>query len=179
PVAVPLPMPMPMQVMLPVAAPMPMPGPMPAPAALFQQVALMQSQMLANLAALQQFAAQPMLPAALPLGGTGLTQVPLGGTGVTQVSMVSVGGPGGVCSEQMQILRGPNGQVRVLVHRSGNACGPVPTAAPGIPMGAVPAQLPAMGAKPHLPPGALPPPSKLIYADYPVPAKTAPPAQQG
>jgi hypothetical protein len=132
---------------------------MPMPVAVLQQMALLQSQMVASLAAWPTLSAVPM-------------SLPPGAHGMMQVSMVSTGSPGGVCSEQMQIERAPNGQMRVLVHRSGNACGPLPAALPAG-AGTAPAE-PAPGA-----PGALPPPSGLTYASYHVPPKTMRPAQQG
>lgn len=87
--------------------------------------------------------------------------------GMTQVSMISVSGPGGVCSEQMQILPGPNGQSRVFVRRSGDGCAPLSTA-----LGAMPGPRAHVPNAPARPANVLPPPSKLIYADYPIPAAT-------
>lgn len=146
-----------------VVAPMPPIIPMMMPVAFIRQMALMQQQM----AMLQRIAfSRPLLTSSFGFGGLG--------NGAMQVSMLSFGGPGGVCSEQMQVVPGPNGQTKVYVRRSGNACTPMSTAfgkAGGMKMTPMP-------AAPTLPGNALPPPSKLIYADYPVPV-TASPAQQG
>lgn len=158
----------PQAVLVPVVfAPVPQPMPILMPAAFFQQIAQIQQQMQQQMAMLQRIAFAPLpLPTSFAPGA-----VP---GGMMQVSMVSVGGPGGVCSEQMQIIPGPNGQTRVFVRRSGNACAPLPTAlgkAPGQTLAPVP-------AAPARPANALPPPSKLLFADYPVPA-AAHPVRQG
>lgn len=154
----------PQAVLVPVVfAPMPQIVPMMMPAAFVQQMAQMQQQM----ALLQRVAFAPLpLPTSFAPGA-----MP---NGVMQVSMVSVGGPGGVCSEQMQIVPGPNGLSRVFVRRSGNACAPLPTAL-GKPPGGTMAPTQAAPARPA---NALPPPSKLLYADYPIPAAVHP-ARQG
>ncbi|MCW8306163.1 hypothetical protein AruPA_03860 [Acidiphilium sp. PA] len=138
------------------------------PSAFIEQMAMMQRQMLASLTALENL---PEM-AAFPAGGDGLTQVSM------VSSTASSGGPVSVCSEQMQFEPAPNGQTRVIIHRSGNGCGPMPAAVPaGI--GQRPIARPEPQAAPHLPPGALPPPATLTYARYPIPPRTARPAQQG
>jgi len=158
----------PQAVLVPVVfAPMPQLVPMVMPAAFVQQMAQMQQQMRQQMALLQRVAFAPLpLPTSFTPGA-----IP---NGVMQVSMVSVGGPGGVCSEQMQIVPGPNGQTRVFVRRSGNACAPLPTAL-GKPPGETMSPTQATPARPA---NALPPPSKLLYADYPIPAAVHP-ARQG
>ncbi|MCU4160133.1 hypothetical protein AiwAL_08425 [Acidiphilium sp. AL] len=155
----------PVGMMVPAFQPVIMELPPLVPMALIRQVVLIQDQMQASMAALQQFAMQPMMTASPPPGGAGFAQV----------TMVSVSGLRGACGESMTVVPGPNGQPVASVRRFGNGCAPVPAAmpAPVAPMSA-PAQ-----AVPHLPPGALPPPSKLIYTDYKLPQKTSVPAQQG
>jgi hypothetical protein len=156
------------QVIIPtVLVPMPVALPV-MPSAFIEQLAMMRRQMLASLTALQS------LPdmAALPAGAGGLMQVSM------VSSAASSGEPISVCSEQMQFEPAPNGQTRVVIHRSGNGCGPMPAAVPAG-LGQRPVTQPAPAAAPHLPPGALPPPASLTYARYPIPPRTARPAQQG
>lgn len=146
--------PPPMPLIQPVLLPMPV-----QPGGLFREVALLQNQMQASMAALQRFAVQPI---ALPPGGTDFTRI----------SMVSISGPDAVCGETMTVVPGPNGKPVVTVRRIGKGCAPMPAALPR----AMPA--PAQAA-PHLPPNALPPPSKLIYAKYRIPPKEPAPIRQG
>ncbi|MDD2876321.1 MAG: hypothetical protein PHT60_03725 [Acidiphilium sp.] len=156
-------MPMPMMIAVPA---------MPVQAPLMRQIVSMQAQLQATMAAMQQFVMPPLLVPGFPAGRAG----------VTQVTMVTVDGAGRGCSEQMRIIHGPNGQTGVLIHRSGDACGPLPAAMPGV--AGREKTMPGAGSLPSqagspLPSGALPPPSKLIYAAYKLPPRVAQPAQQG
>lgn len=143
-------------IVLPVGFPqMPMPAMpmfvMPNPQALIRQVALMQRQMEASMAVLQRLAARPI-------------SVPAGAKGFTEISMTTISGPQGACGESMTIVPGRDGKPVVSVRRIGHGCGHLAVSMPG----GAPAQ-----AAPHRPANALPPPSKLIYADYKLPAKAA------
>lgn len=150
-------------VLVPVAlAPVPVEGAMPVvPAALIRQVDAMQESMQAQMAVLERLAFAPVALAPMP------APVDTSPGSYTQVSMVSVGGSGGVCNEQMEIVPGHNGRMHVFVRREGKGCAPEAAAlAHGGPHATAPAP-----RRPHLPPNALPPPSKLLQADYAVPGR--------
>lgn len=138
-------------IVLPVGFPQMLVPVMPSPQALIRQVALMQRRMEASMAALQRLAVQPV-------------SLPAGAKGFTEISMTTISGPQGACGESMTIVPGRDGKPVVSVRRIGHGCGHLAVSMPG----GAPAQ-----AAPHRPANALPPPSKLIYADYKLPAKAA------
>jgi hypothetical protein len=149
-------------VVVPVAmAPVPFMAAPAIPVALIRQMNEMQRAMQVQMAALEQLAAAPLAPT-LAMAGPPALQ---GGT--TRITMVSSGGPSGVCSEQMEIMPGNNGRMHVFVRRSAG-CTPQAAALPG-PHEGPKALHPSAHA--HLPPNALPPPSKVIEADYAVPGR--------
>lgn len=132
------------------------------PAALIRQVEALQQSMQAQMAALEQLAASPFAMPQFAMPG-----IPARG-GITRVSMVSVGGPNGVCNEQMEIVPGHAGRMHVFMRSSGNGCAPQAAAlAHGrhVPHAAPPAHV-------HRPANALPPPSPLLQADFQVPGHT-------
>lgn len=151
-------------VVVPVAlASMPMQVAMPVmPVALIRQVDAMQASMQLQMAELERLA---FAPVAIPRINMPVQPAP---GGYTRVSMVSVSGPGGVCSEQMEIVPGRNGRTHVFVRREGPGCSPQAAAlAHGT---SHPATAPAPRHV-HRPANALPPPSKLLEADYAVPGR--------
>lgn len=145
-------------------------APMPAglalramPAALFRQIDAMQQSMQMQMAAFERLA---FAPVSVPQPGTPMSAMP---AGYTQVSMVSVGGPGGVCNEQMDIVPGTSGRMQIFIRREGKGCAPE-AASLAHAHGASHASAPAPQHR-HLPPNALPPPSKLLQAGYLVPGR--------
>lgn len=150
-------------VAVPMPAPMPMAMPMVQPAALFREAAAMQFRMQDQLRQMQKTMAALQLMA---LRGVPVP-IPAGGNGVTMVSMVSTGGPGGVCTERMEVVPQPDGRMRVTVQRSGKDCPNLPASMPSA----------RAASHRHLPSDVIPPPSGLTFARYPV-AATAP-IQQG
>lgn len=163
-------------VVVPVAvAPVPVMAIPAAPAALIRQIDEMQRAMQVRMQALEQLAASPL---ALVSAMAGPGAVP---GGVTRITMARAGDGEGVCSEQMAIVPGRDGRMRVFVRRSAG-CAPQAAAVPGHPPQALRGYPPRAlsgyppralhpQAHPRLPADALPPPSKTIEAEDLVPGR--------